>query len=293
MLQKHKDLDPKTLKGKKLRTEGFYQALGISILLVLLPIPFHLLGVLEDARLFVTIICAVELPIFLIVMLGCCKKIFFVITEDTLYFFHAEAELRKAPASPKKTHYQGNGSVPLSEIRSMKVTYLYPFSKRRTPQLVLEGEGFTIIARGEGKYAMRCIRKAQAGLAGMNPTGNPPANPATVSAKETASVEEKPVREGIFGDVWDFLASEEAADFFDEDITLSECIFREEDGMIDLVVTRNGQTVCFNIDSETVFMSDNDSDADETVELSELADPEALRARMNHFVTTHTKSTLF
>ncbi len=161
VLQKQKDLDPTTLKGKKLRTEGFYQALGISILLVLFPIPFHLLGVLEDARLLVTIICALELPIFLIVTIGCYKKIFFVITEDTLYFFRAEAELRNDSDSRKKTHYHGSGRVPLSEIRSMKVTYLYPHSKRRTPRLVLEGEGFTITDTGEGKYAMWSIRKAQ------------------------------------------------------------------------------------------------------------------------------------
>ena len=47
-----------------------------------------------------------------------------------------------------------------------------------------------------------------------------------------------------------------------------------------------------NLDNETVFMSD-DSDADETVELTEFADLSDLQARMNHFVTTHTKSTLF
>ena len=57
--------------------------------------------------------------------------------------------------------------------------------------------------------------------------------------------------------------------------------------MIDLFVTRNGQTISFNLDNETVFMSD-DSDADETVEMTEFADPEALRARMNHFVVSHT-----
>ncbi len=289
MLQKQKDLDPATLKGQKLRTEFFYQALGISILLVLVPIPFHLLGVLEYARIFVTIICAVELPIFLIATIGCYKKIFFVITEDTLYFFRAEAELRKDPDSRKKTHYQGNGSVPLSEIRSMKVTYLYPHSKHRTPRLVLEGEGFTITATGEGKYAMWRIRKAQAKLAGMSPTAIPPAAPAT----DTVTSEETYVREGLFDEVWTLLESDSAPDFFEEGITITECIFREEDGMIDLVVTRNGQTVCFNIDNDTVFMSDNDSDADEMMELTEFADLSDLQVRMNHFVMTHTKSTLF
>ena len=62
--------------------------------------------------------------------------------------------------------------------------------------------------------------------------------------------------------------------------------------MIDLFVTRNGQTISFNLDNKTVFMSD-DSDADETVALTEFADLSDLQARMNRFVTTHTKSTLF
>ena len=288
MLQKQKDLDPATLKGKKLRTEGFYHAWGVSILLVFMTALCYLFPIPDDARLFVTLLCALELPIFLIAMLGCRKKIFFVITEDTLYFFHAEAELRKDPDPRKKTHYQGSGCVPLSEIRSMKVTYLHLLSKRRTPRLVLEGEGFTITATGEGRYVMWCIRKAQAKLAGMNPTAIPPVAPAT----DTVTAEETYVRKGLFGEVWTLLESDSAPDFFDEGITITECLFREEDGMIDLFVTRNGQTISFNLDNETVFMSD-DSDADETVELTEFADLADLQARMNHFVTTHTKSTLF
>ena len=96
-----------------------------------------------------------------------------------------------------------------------------------------------------------------------------------------------PPREGLFAEVWTLLESDSAPDFFEAGTTITECLFREEDGMIDLFVTRNGQTISFNLDSETVFMSD-DSDADETVELTEFADPEALRARMNHFVVSHT-----
>ena len=288
MLQKQKDLDPATLKGKKLRTEGFYHAWGVSILLVFMTALCYLFPIPDDARLFVTLLCALELPIFLIAMLGCRKKIFFVITEDTLYFFHVEAELRKDPDPRKKTHYQGSGRVPLSEIRSMKVTYLHLLSKRRTPRLVLEGEGFTITATGEGRYVMWCIRKAQAKLAGMNPTAIPPVAPAT----DTVTAEETYVREGLFGEVWTLLESDSAPDFFDEGITIIECLFREEDGMIDLFVTRNGQTISFNLDNESVFMSDDDSDADETVEMIEFADLSDLQARMNHFVTTHTKSTL-
>ena len=96
-----------------------------------------------------------------------------------------------------------------------------------------------------------------------------------------------PPRDGLFAEVWELFSSASAPAFFDEGITLTECLFREEDGMIDLFVTRNGQTISFNLDNETVFMSD-DSDADETVALTEFADPEALRARMNHFVVSHT-----
>ena len=289
MLQKQKDLDPATLKGKKLRTEGFYHAWGVSILLVFMTALCYLSPIPDDARLFVTLLCALELPILLIAMLGCRKKIFFVITEDTLYFFHVEAESWKDSDSRKKTHYNGSGSVLLSEIRSMKVTYLHLLSKRRTPRLVLEGEGFTITATGEGRYVMWCIRKAQAKLAGMNPTAIPPVAPAT----DTVTAEETYVREGLFGEVWTLLESDSAPDFFDEGITITECLFREEDGMIDLFVTRNGQTISFTLDNEIIFMSDDDSDADETVELTEFADLADLQARMNHFVTTHTKSTLF
>ncbi len=101
-----------------------------------------------------------------------------------------------------------------------------------------------------------------------------------------------PPREGLFAEVWELFKFTSGPSFFDEGITLTECIFREEDGMIDLFVARNGQTICFNIDSESVFMSDDDSDADETVELTEFADLEELRVRMNHFVVTHTRSTL-
>ena len=101
-----------------------------------------------------------------------------------------------------------------------------------------------------------------------------------------------PPREGLFAEVWELLRSDSAPDLFEEGITITECLFREEDGMIDLFVTRNGQTISFNLDNETVFMSD-ESDADETVELTEFADLADLQARMNHFVTVHTKSTLF
>ena len=102
-----------------------------------------------------------------------------------------------------------------------------------------------------------------------------------------------PPREGLFAEVWTLLESAPDPASFDEGITLTECLFREEDGMIDLFVTRNGQTISFNLDNETVYMSDDDSDADETVEMTEFADLFDLQARMNHFITTHTKSTLF
>ena len=111
-------------------------------------------------------------------------------------------------------------------------------------------------------------------------------------SKKTVNTEINPQREGMFAEVWDLFKATPSPHFFDEGITLAECLFREEDGMIDLFVTRNGQTISFNLDNETVFMSD-DSDADETVELTEFADLADLQARMNHFVTVHTKSTLF
>lgn len=113
--------------------------------------------------------------------------------------------------------------------------------------------------------------------------------PTQKAAEKTHTI---PPREGLFDEVWELLRSDSAPDFFEEGITITECLFRKEDGMIDLFVTRNGQTISFNLDSETVFMSD-DSDADETVALTEFADLADLQARMNHFVTTHTKSTLF
>ena len=293
MFQKHKDIDPKTLKGKKLRTEDFYYALGISILLVLFPLPFQLPGVPEDVRLLVTIICAGELPIFLIAAFVCRKKIFFVITEDTLHFFHAEVESWKDSDSRKKTHYNGSGSVLLSEIHSMKVTYLHRFSKHRTPRLVVEGVGFAITVTGEGRYAMWSIRKAQKKLLEVDYAGGYTDPAVPVASDLTASATEKSTRTGLLAEVWTLFESDSAPDFFEEEITMTECLFREEDDMMDIFVTRNGQTVCFNIDNDTVFMSDDDSDADETVDLSELADLSDLQARMNHFVTTHTKSTLF
>lgn len=289
MLQKHKDLDPKSIQGKKLRTEGFYQSLAVNVLLVLLLLLCYLLPLPQDVRLPVTILCALELPIFLIAMLVCRKKIFFVLTEDTLYFFHAEAELRKDSGSSKKTHYNGNGSVPLSEISAMKVTYLYPHSTRRTPRLILEGETFTITAPGEGRYAMWTIRRAQAKLFGAH-SSNAYSDPVTPSAPPFSVNSD---RKGLFGEAWSLFASDQAADFFDEGTTLTDCIFNEEEGTIDLAVTRNGQMICFNIDEETVFMSDNDSDADETVALTEFTDLADLHNCMNHFIVTHTKSTLF
>ena len=102
-----------------------------------------------------------------------------------------------------------------------------------------------------------------------------------------------PPREGLFAEIWNLFKSSDNPAFFDEGITLDDCLFREEDGMMDIFVTRSGRNICFNLDNETVFMSVDDSDADETVELAEFADFSDLQARMNHFVTTHTKSTLF
>ena len=94
------------------------------------------------------------------------------------------------------------------------------------------------------------IRKAQAKLAGMDSTAIPPAAPAT----DTVTAEETYVRKGLFGEVWTILESDSAPDFFDEGITITECIFREEDGMIDLFVTRNGQTISFTLDNEIIFI---------------------------------------
>ncbi len=103
------------------------------------------------------------------------------------------------------------------------------------------------------------------------------------AVEKTAAI---PPREGLFAEIWDLFKSAPAPDFFDEGITITECLFREEDGMIDLFVSRNGQTISFNFDNETVFMSDDA--ADETVELTEFADLSDLQARMNCYVVSHT-----
>lgn len=94
-------------------------------------------------------------------------------------------------------------------------------------------------------------------------------------------------RECLFAEVWDLFKSFPDPAFFDEGITLTECIFREEDGMIDIFVMRNGQNICFNLDNETILLSDDDGE-DVTVELTEFVDLEDLRSRMNHFVVSHT-----
>ena len=139
---------------------------------------------------------------------------------------------------------------------------------------------------------MWSIRKAQKKLLEVDYAGGYTDPAVPVASDLTASATEKSTRTGLLAEVWTLFESDSAPDFFEEGITITECLFREEDDMMDIFVTRNGQTVCFNIDNDTVFMSDDDSDADETVDLSELADLSDLQARMNHFVTTHTKSTL-
>lgn len=106
-------------------------------------------------------------------------------------------------------------------------------------------------------------------------------------SKKTVKTEIVPQREGLFAEVWDLFKSTSNPAFFDEGITLAECLFREEDGMIDIFVIRNGQDICFNLDNETILMSDDDGE-DKTVELTEFADLEDLRVRMNHFVVSHT-----
>ena len=106
-------------------------------------------------------------------------------------------------------------------------------------------------------------------------------------SKRTVNTEINPQREGLFADVWDLFKSTSNPAFFDEGITLTECLFREEDGMIDIFVIHNGQDICFNLDNETILMSDDDGEY-KTVELTEFADLEDLRVRMNHFVVSHT-----
>ena len=107
---------------------------------------------------------------------------------------------------------------------------------------------------------------------------------ATESKKKNEPI---PQRKGLFAEAWNLFKSSESSDFFDEGITLDECLFREEDGMMDIFVTRNGQFICFNLDNETILLSDN-VDEDETLELTSFADLENLRSHMNHFVMTHT-----
>ena len=106
-------------------------------------------------------------------------------------------------------------------------------------------------------------------------------------SKRKQKAEINPQREGLFAEVWDLFKATPSPHFFDEGITLTECLFREEDGMIDIFVIRNGQDICFNLDNETILMSDDDGEY-KTVELTEFADLEDLRVRMNHFVVSHT-----
>lgn len=274
---KNDSLTPKGVKGKKVRCRSFYSIWFFVIVFTAVLVGYVLSGIIEQMSFeTIKILLWITIPVLLVIILPLALFNIFrnsspvcVLAKDRLYFFDSDT-VEFDPKNPKKEkHAHTSGSVAYSEINDIK--YIPPIRKFRSSQLVLKGNGFEIAIYDLAIWVIIKINNARKIRCNIKNT---------ICDEEAVSY----VREGIWNDLWEANQSGQIEKIFDEHTEILRIISDETSDMLDIDVCRNGIEICFNLDESRVYMCVPNTEAEDTVFLSDFDSTEGVFEKMREFV---------
>lgn len=277
MISKETSLNPKKIKGKKIRLREFYMSLIYPMILLYFPISGVIMQLSWDTMRILLIMLFCFLPVTLLLPLLLWKKVLCILADDRLYFFKAEViELYSNSIRKKRTYC--DGSVCYSEIRNFE--YIAPvrssiFSKPTQPsQVVFYGAEFQLTIQRASKGLIKKVKAKQGRALELREIQD-----ALITINHI-----KPTRSGLWNEIWCSYENSAFEELFDSETDIFTLENDDVHDSIKMTVSRNGHDISFHIDEETLFMYSYDNDIDKTVSLGDIADLESFFALMQNFV---------
>ncbi|MGM9648291.1 MAG: hypothetical protein ACI3YH_09190 [Eubacteriales bacterium] len=276
MLKTNQSLKVKTVSGKKYREPAFFQSLCVffAVFIVSLVL-FNLIIPERDGKgAIVGLLCVVLSAVPFAMTVGSIKPIC-VLGEDRVYFFYCEVVKFNNSSDVSKSIGVTNGSFLYSDIR--KIDYLpakctapngVRYSRITPSRIVVYGEEFSVTIFAYRSLIKRIAEKSKDQTLTIE------------NGENERIVSEKP--NGLWGDIIVAFENRAFETVWDSEITVEYCTYDRDGDMIDLILRKNGTTVCFNIDQNSVYVCHPQNNKDETLPLAQFVNTEALFSYMRN-----------
>jgi len=276
MIEIHKNLRHRDVKGKKIRESDVIVGLYIYLFLLIL-VPIYSFFTVDWET--IKVLLCIYLPFILffasiILLTHLFNKVVCVLTEDKLYFFNQSATIINR-STGKIKEYVCDGSVDYADI---KQTEFIPAVKRGiikrreiiAKHVIIKGTDFKIEIINAGKGLIKNIQKFSS-----NSSESPPLPDFDHLKHE---------RNGIWDEIWEAFDVSRGEGIFDKDTKIEFFNNDEADNAIGIGVISNGVEITFHIDEDGLFMLENTGKRDVSVPMSGIPSIEYLYSQMRGFL---------
>ncbi len=273
MLKIKNSLSYKQCPGKRCHASDFWGRLVIFIVAFLVGLCHSLWWVppREGGGVIIGLLCICWAGLPLACLLCICRPMC-ALGEDRFYFFRSRVERTKSTTRKSRRVEQASGWLLYSDIR--EITFVRGRPRRsyasRTPvewepaHIVIHGEDFTVTVQ----VGRRVWRLLEAHCLLSCPRQD---------TAEKAPTEESP-QTGLWGELLAAFESGRLEHILPPEWVLDSCIHDADTDMIDLILRCDKETLCINLDGESVYVDHGLDEEDEILPLSHFADIEALYA---------------
>ncbi len=266
----------KKIKGQKILNVEFTNSVIVVTISVALICLCIILGILINMPpLYTFIICA---PIgtigfaFLIALLS-VKKTLGILADDRIYYFGATG--LSSPcfiqiADKKEQYLHQDGWILYSAISK------YEFHPRVRPIsscAILYGNDFELMINNVSKHFIEKLEQAKKAC--------PPTYLEEVYGVITPDTQA--ARSGLWKEIWDYCESNSLEKVFRCD-TIARIDFDASSNTIDIELNNRGQNIFINMDSDSMYISTDDNDTDQTIGYKDLKSLEDLFAIIRNFI---------
>ncbi len=281
MLKLNKSLNVKTTSGKKYRSPFFIPCLIIFIVTFVAGFVSSIITIPDtyqggDKAVLVGLLCIVwaGLPFAMTIY---SRKPVCSLSDNRLYFFNCEVIKRKNPNSKSESRGYASGSILYSDIKDidfMRVRYdCFGRSHTITPSsIVIHGEDFSVTIFARRSLINKINEKCNKHIVAIS------------EDQDEMPASEKP--QGLWGNILTAFESGQFETIWTSDISVEYCSLDIDGEMIDITLDKNDMTICFNLDKDTIYVCYPPSDKDDTVQLSNFADMNALFLYMKNCAET-------
>lgn len=280
MVEKTKETDIKTVKGRRIRRHYFN-----CVALLIYAIPLFIGSIQPIFWKAIPVFSIICLILFLLLCVLIARDTFFgkilcVLSEKEIYF--NQSMLTERVGSKKKKETICSVKMKYEDIRAMR--YFPPEPRFRTSKIqsqdpkkvIIQGIDFELTVLYGSKSMVRQIerRKKELGIChGFQ------------GIADIKNLEH--YRDGFWKEVWDSFQIHKATDIFNQDFEIVEFYNAEEDNNIYITVRKGAYRFTFDINEDRLLMMAEHNSHDAEIRLSEISSISELYKHMQNFIGTY------